>query len=62
MQQQNIMNVLLGDLMRPRLSDEITLNTKIISELVDGWDRQKYVFPTEKINFRHKQSKKYRLM
>ncbi|MBQ9271293.1 MAG: hypothetical protein IJ218_03410 [Alphaproteobacteria bacterium] len=62
MQQQNIMNVLLGDLVRPRLSDEITLNTKIISELVDGWDRQKYVFPTEKINFRHKQSKKYRLM
>lgn len=62
MVEQNIMNVLLYDISQSRTADEIYLNNQIISELVDGWNQQKYVFPRKKIKFDSVKNNKYRLM
>ena len=62
MPQQDIMNLLIYDLSHHRAPQEISSNKKIISEIVEGWNQNKYVFPQHKINFTHQKNKDYRLM
>lgn len=62
MQRQNIMNVLLYDMSQRRTPEEIVPTDNIISEVIDGWAQNKYVFPQHLIKFKKRQPKAYRLM
>lgn len=62
MPQQNIMNVLLYDMSQRRAPQEIVTTDNIISEIIDGWAQNKYVFPQHQIKFKQYHPKTYRLM
>lgn len=62
MTKDNIMNVLLYDLSKRRVPDEYVENNQLISEIVEGWEHNKYVFPQNKIKFKHSSYTTYRLM
>jgi len=62
MSQHNIMNVLLYDISQRHAPEEISTNNRLISEIVEGWEHNKYVFPQNKIKFKHNSDTAYRLM
>ena len=55
------MNVLLYNISNHYTPEEITTG-RLISEVIDGWQQNKYVFPQQPIKLKHQQHKTYRLM
>lgn len=63
MQENKIVNYIVLDLeQQHKVPYSHTLNQRIISDIVDGWDKKIYVIPHDVLNFRRKKHKKYTLM
>lgn len=57
----NIANYILYSLAHEKVENGLGVNSGLISDVVEGWNRQIYVVPNKKIKF-HTQNKKYKLM
>ena len=63
MPNNNIANYIVADLQRQhKVPYNYTLNRRIISEVVEGWNQKIYVVPARAVNLWHKENKKYELM
>jgi len=62
MRQQNIANIILYDVTKRRSPQELEINSNLISEVVEGWNRDIYVFPSQSVRFQKNNRHKYVLM
>ena len=62
MQEHNIANILLYDMAQKHIPIEAEVNRHLISEIVEGWNQNRYVFPKHSIKFQKPRYKKYDLM
>lgn len=63
MQENRIANYIVLDLERQhKVPYSHTHNSRIISDIVDGWDKKIYIIPQDVLNFQHKKQKKYTIM
>ena len=63
MQENKIVNYIVLDLeQQHKVPYSYTLNRRIISDIVDGWDKKIYVITQDILNFRREKHKKYTLM
>ncbi len=62
MPKQSIANILLYDMTQKHAPAEFVVDDRIISEVVEGWNRHIYFFPQNGIRLQKKRQKKYDLM
>ena len=62
MQEQNIANILLYDMMPKQKPAGLDIDNLIISEIVEGWNKNIYVIPKRSLKFQKCQHKKYDFM
>ena len=62
MQKQSIANILLYDMAQKHTPAEFGVDDRIISEVVEGWNRHIYIFPQNGIRLQKNLRKKYDLM
>lgn len=62
MQKQNIANILLYNMTSEYAPTELGADKRIISEIVDGWNQNIYVYPKYSIKLNPHRTKKYNLM
>lgn len=62
MQEQDIANILLYDMAQRRVPLELGVDRRLISEMVEGWNQNKYVFPQYNLRLQKRHNKKYDLM
>lgn len=62
MSKQNIANILLYGMAQKQAPSEFGIDDRIISEVVEGWNQNMYIFPQSGLKFWSRQSKKYDLM
>ena len=53
MHKQNIADFILYDINRNHVKNGFGVDSQIISEVVEGWNRNIYVTPAERIKFHH---------
>ena len=56
MHKQNIADFILYDMSRNHVKNGFGVNVGIISEVVEGWNRNIYVTPSESVKFYHNQN------
>lgn len=59
---QNIAHYIINDLSRSRMPEEISVNSSVISEIVEGWNRNIYVEPNHRVKINRQRPEKYILM
>lgn len=62
MQEQNIANILLYDMMPKQKPAGLDIDNLIISEIVEGWNKNIYVIPKHSLKFQKCRHKKYDFM
>lgn len=62
MRRQDIANIILYDVAKRHLPQELEINSKLISEVVEGWNRDIYVIPSQSVRFQKNNRHKYVLM
>ncbi len=63
MQNTKIANYLIYDLSKKiHMPTELNVNSRVISRMVDDWNRNIYIVPTEAVKLRQSKPKKYLLM
>ncbi len=62
MQKQNIANILLYGMAQQHTPAEFGADERIISEMVEGWNQNVYIFPHYGIKLQKNRQKKYHLM
>lgn len=62
MPKQNIANILLYDMAQKYAPSEFGTDSRVISEVVEGWNKNVYVYPKYSIKFQKRRQKKYDLM
>jgi len=59
---QNIAHYIINDLSRNRVQEGFGINTGVISEIVEGWNRNIYVEPSHSLKVNRQRPEKYILM
>ena len=62
MRQQNIANIILYDVAKRYSPQELEINSNLISEVVEGWNRDINVIPSQSVRFQKNNKQKYVLM
>ncbi len=62
MPKQSIANILLYGMAQQHTPAEFGVDDRIISEVVEGWNRHIYIFPQNGIRLQKNRQKKYDLM
>ena len=62
MPKQNIANILLYGMAQKQAPAEFGIDDRIISEVVEGWNQNMYIFPKPSLKLLPRQPKKYDLM
>lgn len=63
MQNTKIANYLIYDLSKKiHMPAELNVNSRVISRMVDDWNRNIYIVPAEAVKLRQSKQKKYLLM
>lgn len=58
MYNDNIANFILYDMAKSKPFHNYGVDSNIISEVVEGWNRQIYVFPKQSLIFNHRLNRK----
>ncbi len=62
MLKQDIANILLYDIAQKYTPSEFGVDNRIISEMVEGWNKNMYVFPKHNFKFAKRSPQKYDFM
>ncbi len=62
MQEQTIANIILSDILNKNVSAKSNTDNKVISEVVESWNKNIYIIPKQSLKFQKRRAKKYDFM